>query len=91
MKGQLAFEAIGALSDDLILESAEALGFMENSPAAAPRHRRESTLSRFFSSGWGVAMICAVVSLSVWAVSCGQDRDLSQGPMAPPPRVKPRS
>ena len=65
MKGQLAFEAIGALSDDLILESAEALGFMENSPAAAPRHRRESTLSRFFSSGWGVAMICAVVSLSV--------------------------
>ena len=65
MKGQLAFEAIGALSDDLILESAEALGFMENSPAAAPRHRRESTLSRFFGSGWGVAMICAVVSLSV--------------------------
>ena len=65
MKGQLAFEAIGALSDRLVLESAEVLGFMENRSAAAPRRRESSALSRFFSSGWGVAMICAMVSLSV--------------------------
>ncbi|MBR6782788.1 MAG: hypothetical protein IKM33_06320 [Clostridia bacterium] len=66
MNGRLAFEAMGALSDDLILESAQALGFMENSSAAtASRRRGSSALSRFFGSGWGVAVICAIVSLSV--------------------------
>ena len=68
MKGQVAFEAIGGLSDGLILETAEALGFWEDaSPAAVPlpRRRQPSALARFFSTGWGVALLCAVVSLTV--------------------------
>ena len=67
MKGQVAFEALGALSDGLILEAVEVLGFSEDaSPAfAAPRRRERTALSRFFGTGWGVALLCAVVSLSV--------------------------
>lgn len=67
MKGQVAFEALGALSDGLILEAIEVLGFSEDaSPAfAAPRRRERTALSRFFGTGWGVALLCAVVSLSV--------------------------
>ena len=66
MTGQVAFEALGALPDELILEAAEKLGFLhEGTPAAAPRRRERSALSRFFGSGWGVALICAVVSVGV--------------------------
>ena len=66
MKGQLAFEALGMLPDDLIVEAAGQLGFWgDNTPAIAPRRREKSALSRFFGSGWGVALICAVVSISV--------------------------
>ncbi len=66
MKGQLAFEALGALPDELIVEAAEQLGFFGgNTPAVASRRREKSALSRFLGSGWGVALICAVVSLTV--------------------------
>ena len=66
MKGQLAFEALGALPDELIVEAAEQLGFLGgNTPAVASRRREKSALSRFLGSGWGVALICAVVSLTV--------------------------
>ncbi len=68
MKGQVAFEAITNLRDSLITEAAEILGFLdEPTPAFAKpaRDREDSLLYRFFNSGWGVAMICAVVSLSV--------------------------
>ena len=69
MNGQLAFEAIGSLPDDLIAEAAGYLGFLQGSggraSAADGRRREPSVLSRFFESGWGVALICAVVSLSV--------------------------
>lgn len=69
MRGQLAFEAIGSLPDDLITEAAGYLGFLQGSggraSAADGRRREPSVLSRFFESGWGVALVCAVVSLSV--------------------------
>lgn len=66
MKGQVAFEAIGGLSDGLILEAAEVLGFLnESTPAALPRKRERGALTRFFRTGWGVALLCAVVSLTV--------------------------
>ena len=68
MTGQVAFEAITNVRDDLITEAAELLGFLdEPAPLAAkpPREYRENLFSRFFNSGWGVAVICAVVSLSV--------------------------
>lgn len=56
MKGQVAFEALGALSDGLILEAVEVLGLSEDaSPAfAAPRRRERTALSRFFGTGWGL-------------------------------------
>ena len=67
MRGQLAFEAMSGLSDGLILEAAEALGFTSSRAAVveSPRKREPSTLGRFFSTGWGVALLCAVVSLTV--------------------------
>ena len=69
MKGQLAFEAIGSLPDDLITEAAGYLGFVPvaggRTSAVDSSKRAPSVLSRFFESGWGVALICAVVSLSV--------------------------
>ena len=69
MRGQLAFETIGSLPDDLITEAAGYLGFLQGSggrtSAADGRRREPSALSRFFESGWGVALVCAVVSLSV--------------------------
>ena len=89
MTGQVAFEAMNNLRDDLITEAAEILGFLdEPAPAFAKpaREHRENLFSRFFNSGWGVAMICAVVSLSVlggiiWA---GQ-RPPAGGPGSNPP------
>ena len=68
MTGQVALEAMTDMRDSLILEAAEILGFLDGSaPLAAkpPREYRENLFSRFFNSGWGVAVICAVVSLSV--------------------------
>ena len=68
MKGQIAFEAITNLREEFITEAAEMLGFPSESPHAttkAPRVRGDNLLTRFMNSGWGVAMICAVVSLSV--------------------------
>ena len=67
MRGQLAFEAMSGLSDGLILEAAEALGFTNERAAVVepPRKREPSALGRFFSTGWGVAILCAVVSLTV--------------------------
>lgn len=66
MRGELAFEALTAMRDDLIFETAEKLSL------AAPaftrrREKRAGPLFRFLNSGWGVAMICAIVSLSVLA------------------------
>lgn len=65
MKGQLAFESITNMRDDLILEAAEKLSL--SFPATHRRREKDGGLSRFLNSGWGVAMICALVSLSVLA------------------------
>ena len=68
MTGQVAFEALTNVRDEFITEAAEALGFLtEATPAASrkPRERGENPFTRFFSSGWGVAVICAAVSISV--------------------------
>ncbi len=68
MTGQVAFEAMTNMRDSFITEAAEMLGLLgEPAPATAKptRNREDSLLYRFFNSGWGVAMICAVVSLSV--------------------------
>ena len=61
MKGQDLFEAMSYVRDDIIEES---LDMYEDADIVAPPVR-ESLLARFFQSNWGVAMICAVVSLSV--------------------------
>jgi hypothetical protein len=68
MKGQAAFEAMTNLREEFITEAAEMLGFLgESLPTTTkvPRSRGDNLLTRFMSSGWGVAVICAVVSLSV--------------------------
>ena len=66
MKGMTAFACISDIDLDLIEESVVLLELgTPYGSITAPRRGRESALSRFFGSGWGVAMICAVVSISV--------------------------
>lgn len=68
MKGQIAFEAMTSLREEFITEAAEMLGFTDEYShimTKAPRSRGDNILTRFMNSGWGVAVICAVVSLSV--------------------------
>ena len=68
MSRQLILDALNGIHDTYITEAAEALGLLGRAApiAAKPtRDREDSLLYRFFNSGWGVAMICAVVSLSV--------------------------
>ena len=68
MSREMIQNALDGIRDEFIAEAAEALGLLG---AAAPaytkptRDRENSLLYRFFNSGWGVAVICAVVSLSV--------------------------
>ena len=64
MSKEIILNALDGIHDRYITEAAGRLGLL-NGSASALNRRRESALSRFFSSGWGVAMICAVVSLSV--------------------------
>ena len=64
MSKEIILNALDGIQDRYITEAAGKLGLL-NGSASALNRRRESALSRFFGSGWGVAMICAVVSLSV--------------------------
>ena len=64
MSKEIILNALDGIQDRYITEAAGRLGLL-NGSASALNRRRESALSRFFGSGWGVAMICAVVSLSV--------------------------
>ena len=89
MKGMTAFACISDIDLDLIEESVVLLerGTPYGS-ITAPRRGRESALSRFFGSGWGVAMICAVVvakcigcSLPILAKLVKLDPALMAGPM----------
>ena len=68
MSREIILGALNGIRDEYIAEAAEALGLLgEAAPAYTKpaREHRENLLSRFFNSGWGVAVICAVVSLSV--------------------------
>ncbi len=68
MSREIILGALNGIRDEYITEAAAALGLLgEAAPATAkpPRDRENSLLYRFFNSGWGVAVICAVVSLSV--------------------------
>lgn len=61
MRNWVLFEAVGGVRDSLIEESL-ALFDAKLLPAVP---KRRSPFAAFMSSGWGVAVICAVVSLSV--------------------------
>ena len=63
MKGMTAFVCISDIDLDIIEESMSL--FSRAKGTFVRRQRTESPLARFFGSGWGVAIICAVVSLSV--------------------------
>ncbi|MBE6558456.1 MAG: leucine-rich repeat domain-containing protein [Ruminococcaceae bacterium] len=67
MKGRKAFEAMNNVSDKLITESGEKLGFLPREGGApvlgkAPKRR---AFSNWLNSGWGVAAVCALVSVGV--------------------------
>ncbi len=67
MNGITAFEAMSNVSDSLIMEAAEKLGFLNGGAAVVKTERRKgpSAFSRFMNSGWGVAAVCALVAVSV--------------------------
>lgn len=63
MNGERAFFALTDMQDDLILEAAEKLSLMK--PSQPHLRRKSSPLARFLTGGWGVALLCAVISVSV--------------------------
>jgi hypothetical protein len=65
MNGMTAFSCVSDMDLDLIEES---MKLFSSSGSPVVGKRRYGSLGRFLSSGWGVAVICAVVSLSVLAV-----------------------
>lgn len=80
MKGLHAFACIGDVDLDLIEESAALLGAAPTIVLTKPRRERPA-LSRFFGSGWGVAVLCAAVSISVLSAIIWAGR---QSPVTPP-------
>ena len=58
MRGEILFEKMTNISDEYIAEAA--LGDAYGNPR---REKEENPFIRFVNSGWGVAMICAIVSL----------------------------
>ena len=63
MKGMTALVCISDIDLDIIEESM--VLFDSSKTVARAKGKELSGLSRFLNSGWGVAMICAVVSLTV--------------------------
>lgn len=61
MKNMTLFEAVGGVKDHIIEESLE----LFDGTAIPYLPRRQNPLVRFLGSNWGVAVICAVVSLGV--------------------------
>ena len=59
MRGEILFEKMADISDEYIAEAA--LGDAYGNPR---REKEENPVIRFLNSGWGVAMICAIVSLA---------------------------
>ena len=60
MKGITAFEAIGNLSDTLIMSAA-----LPDDACPVVTSPRPSAFKRFMNSSWGVAAVCALVAVSV--------------------------
>ena len=81
MKGMTAFACISDIDLDIIEESMALFFRAGGIPARRPR--AESPLARFFGSGWGVAIVCTVVSLSVLSaiVWAGQRNPIVQPPL----------
>ena len=79
MKGITAFSLMSEMDLDLIEESMALFG--EPKAVAVGRVKGESAFSRFLNSGWGVAMICAAVSLAVLIAIIQAGRN---GPVKPP-------
>ncbi|MBQ9780491.1 MAG: hypothetical protein IJW00_06060 [Clostridia bacterium] len=69
------FKMLSSIQDEYILES-----LPDYVTLAARKRRKESSVIRFFNSGWGVACICALVAVGVMAfiIRAGQ------GPWTPP-------
>ena len=79
MKGITAFSLMSEIDLDIIEESMALVG--ESKAVVGGRVKEESALSRFLNSGWGVAMICAVVSLAVLIAMIQAGRN---APVKPP-------
>jgi hypothetical protein len=84
MKGMTAFACISDIDLDLIEESAVLLEAPDpRGGVAAVRRPRTSALSRFFGSGWGVAVLCAFVSVSILCAIVWAGRLVPVGPPGP--------
>ena len=59
MRGEILFEKMTDISDEYIAEAA--LGDAYGNPR---REKEKNPFIRFLNSGWGVAMLCAIVSLA---------------------------
>ncbi len=62
MSSMTAYDVIGEVRESLVIES---LAWLDTTAPLVFVSKKESPLLRFMHSGWGVAVICAVVSLSV--------------------------
>ena len=78
LNGQQIFEHMANVSDELILDSLPPVG--GGAVISTRRKRPYSPMRAFFESGWFVAILCAVVSLSVVGAMVWAGR---QGPKVP--------
>ena len=65
MTGRDAFEAMGGISDKLIMEAGDRLGILNTGVVKSKKAKAPSAFSRFINSGWGVAAVCALVAVGV--------------------------
>ncbi len=61
-KGFVAYHALGNVADDMMMD---ALLPEDGSSASTVHSAKRRTVYEFFSRGWGVAIICAVVAVAV--------------------------
>ena len=65
MTGRDAFEAMGGISDKLIMEAGDRLGILNAGVVKHKKDKAPSAFSRFMNSGWGVAAVCTLVAIGV--------------------------
>ena len=84
MKGMTAFACLSDIDLDLIEESTALLGLAPTAKTAAgARPKGFTSLSRFLSSGIGVAVICTLVSATVLSAIIWAGRLVPEGPPTP--------